>query len=180
MFDSQQRRLDFLRARSAQQRDQQLDGRPVNSCGVLHGERPEFASDRRDDSLVREALRGRLRARAQGLGAEHAERREQPRGIDVATRLDCVKDCRSHLLRHLELLKRYQQGRGELLQIGRLVKRCRVIEHRQKRRNHLLVQELCLKFANSRHCASVITRAAGSLALQRSLGRRGVGHNPSS
>jgi hypothetical protein len=88
------------------------------------------------------ALRARPRPRGERLGGDHGERREHPRGVGVAARLDRLKDRGGNLPWHLGLLQRHEHSGGQLLQLGRIVARRRIIEHGDKRRDDLLGQDL--------------------------------------
>ena len=142
VLDRQHRRLHLARAGPAQQRDQQLDARALDPHRLLEGERPEPGRGARADPLVGEALRARSRARGERLGGQHAERREHPRRTLVAARLDRLHDREPDVIWHVGLLDRHEHGGGELLQRGRIVERCRVVEHRDERRDDLLAQDL--------------------------------------
>jgi len=119
-------------------------------------------------SPCRRALGARLRPRGERLGGDHGERRQHPRGVGVAARLDRREDRGRDLLWHLGLLQREHEHGGEVLQLGGIVERRRVVEHGDERRNDLLVQNLALGFADvGWHGASVDARPADSYPTLR-------------
>ena len=83
-----------------------------------------------------------LRLRGERLGGQDGDRREHPGRARVAARLDRRKHRGHRLRRQLGLLERHEHGRGELLQLGRVLERRRAVEHRGERRDDLLVQDL--------------------------------------
>ena len=109
-------------------------------CDVDHAAAEDAAHDAIEE-IARRALRGETVEHPVTFAcarARNALRNEQR----AAARLDRLKQHGHRLPRQLGLLERHEHAGGELLQLGRTLERRRVVEHRQERRDDLLVHDL--------------------------------------
>ena len=142
MLDPEDRRLHVLRARPRQQHDQQLGARALDPHRLLDSERPDSRRGARDDPVCGEALRARVRLYGERLSGEQGKRREHPGGVAVATRLIASTTAEATSGGTSGCSSGIEQGGREMLQLGRVLERRRVLEQREELRDDLFVQDV--------------------------------------
>ena len=171
VLDAEDRRLHLVAIVAHEQRRKYLGitADVLDSHRLTDHERADRGRGWRLDALLSKppyALAGLV---CQRLCGERSKRCEDARGCCIPASLDRTHHSRAHFCRYFRLLQGDEERRGELLQLGGMAERRFVVEHLQKLRNDLPLQNLGLDFGDvgghyrSVGVVSVRTRACPTL-----------------